>query len=1316
MKRQKKNVCLIALSALCVLFGSFGVATYASEAPAYTARAEVSVPESTADFAMMNGAYVRYDTGSTGLRFVSYMTEDKYDDLLSQGDVTIGMVIMPYTYLEYAQLNEGTLFGANGAEVMYCWDGAQEGKKEILNYQMNLADLQSGDGLRGVGRYFKCAISNIYGNNYERAFYAKSYYILNKTAGGTEYGFTDDNSTNIRTVDYVAKRALENTAGLSANQISVLSKFAYLGDNGSAKAGDFENGVMDGGVYSDLGKDYTLTAVNATLALAGETGEKTLSVTGSAIGSGVTVSLKNMTAGERYTFSAEIANAPALEMTVEHFKNGNVYDGVTYYTKTKEVTANGNTYTADFETAPLNFDEIRLTLKATAEGDYTAVFNSLAVTEAKTVKITGIPEKYSLTVGESVDLDAELSRLASKVTWASSNGEAATVNALGTLTAVGAGKTEITATVVEDGETYVDYFELYVLNETPSTEKSDLVSAKGLPVDFVLNVPTNKEINILQLTDTQIIDPAQTRVGVELGGTRPAYEGGEEALYGNMDLYIDRVFETLTVTPDLIVLTGDNTYGKFDDNGTMLDHLIAQMEKRGIWWTFVFGNHDKESDIGVEAMLRKYANAPHCLYAYSGAAGDSNISIAIKQGEEYKKLLFMVDTHSTGANRVDEYMSSPNVLAGVYQSQRDWMTETVETFHKDVAEVSAQLYLHIPFAAYETAVANYTLGAEIADETGENFGGYYADANPFDADGTFFALLKTLGVNSVFCGHEHTNSYSVVYDGVRLTYGLKTGTYDAFRHGDLGGTLITLGATDEVEHIYVVEEYAEDFDFARPFTTNNLRTPSLNVWWGEAFTSQGDDVSSRYSLTSAADELPEGGSGQALKLTLDNYNKNKYVAIEFPSVTKDKYYKLTYSIKFSTGMDEAHQSLLYINTSSNAENQFANVVRTKSGINEYTFKAPATTVETHLYIWFWDWTSTSEVWTTGGWLTIDNVSLVEEDAPMLGKVENTDGTFEKNVAGNISLYGPETLNNEGLWWMSTTSFQETNDPTLSPDGTDSTAMRVTSNGDDQYEAVIIKFAQKIVSGNTYQVTFDAKWHGVENPTNFYYVFEQTEPKSDSVSWTGVEKASDLFKQGATFSFTATADSDALYFWFMNNTKTVDFNFTIDNVKLTEETIRYAYSDTITLLSNHDDEIQCSAAGWDYARKSLVKVTNGKINVVTEYATNGRNYFFIRFDTALTNGKQYEITYDAEWLNEIQPYNLHYSLDVGETQARTIRDYKSSSSTGGLFKQGAKITFTANGDYEYFYLRFISDTVDGADGHDYLFNFTIDNITLTEVTA
>ena len=1310
MKRQKKNVCLIALSALCVLFGSFGVATYASEAPAYTARAEVSVPESTADFAMMNGAYVRYDTGSTGLRFVSYMTEDKYDDLLSQGDVTIGMVIMPYSYCtDYALLNEGTLFGANGAEVKYCWDGAQEGKREILNYQMNLADLQSGDGLRGAGRYFKCAISNIYGNNYERAFYAKSYYILNKTAGGTEYGFTDDNSTNIRTVDYVAKRALENTAGLSATQISVLSKFAYLGDDGSAKAGDFENGVMDGGVYSDLGKDYTLTAVNATLALAGETGEKTLSVTGSAIGSGVTVSLKNMTAGERYTFSAEIANAPALEMTVEHFKDGNVYDGVTYYTKTKEVTANGNTYTADFETAPLNFDEIRLTLKATEEGDYTAVFNSLAVTEAKTVKITGIPEKYSLTVGESVDLDAELSRLASKVTWASSNGEAATVNALGTLTAVGAGKTEITATVVEDGETYVDYFELYVLNETPSTEKSDLVSAKGLPVDFVLNVPTNKEINILQLTDTQIIDPAQTRVGVELGGTRPAYEGGEEALYGNMDLYIDRVFETLTVTPDLIVLTGDNTYGKFDDNGTMLDHLIAQMEKRGIWWTFVFGNHDKESDIGVEAMLRKYANAPHCLYAYSGAAGDSNISIAIKQGEEYKKLLFMVDTHSTGANRVDEYMSSPNVLAGVYQSQRDWMTETVETFHKDVAEVSAQLYLHIPFTAYETAVASYTLGAEIADETGENFGGYYADAKPFDEDGTFFALLKTLGVNSVFCGHEHTNSYSVVYDGVRLTYGLKTGTYDAFRHGDLGGTLITLGATDEVEHIYVVEEYAEDFDFARPFTTNNLRTPSLNVWWGEAFTSQGDDVSSRYSLTSAADELPEGGSGQALKLTLDNYNKNKYVAIEFPSVTKDKYYKLTYSIKFSTGMDEAHQSLLYINTSNNAENQFANVVRTKSGINEYTFKAPATTVETHLYIWFWDYQNGD--WTTGGWLTIDNVSLVEEDAPVLGKVENTDGTFEKNAAGNISLLGPETLNNEGLWWMSTTSFQETNDPTLTPDGTDSTAMRVTSSGDDQYEAVIIKFAQKIVSGNTYQVTFDAKWHGVDNPTNFYYVFEQTEPKSDSVSWTGVA-ANDLFKQGATFSFTATADSDALYFWFMNNTKTVDFNFTIDNVKVTEVATRYSFGNGITLMTNNDSEITDGNASYAKSKGTVIQVEGETVRVISTNPTADRwNFCFIRFDTKVEVGKTYTITFNAEWLGDADASGFYYSFDYGTAQAQG-QGYKGLTKDN-LFKgsETTSITFTPTIEYgDYFYLRIVTNHGKTA------FNFTIDNITLTEVTA
>ena len=38
--------------------------------------------------------------------------------------------------------------------------------------------------------------------------------------------------------------------------------------------------------------------------------------------------------------------------------------------------------------------------------------------------------------------------------------------------------------------------------------------------------------------------------------------------------------------------------------------------------------------------------------------------------------------------------------------------------------------------------------------------------------------MKAVGVDSIFVGHEHCNSASVVYDGIRFQYSQKIGTYD----------------------------------------------------------------------------------------------------------------------------------------------------------------------------------------------------------------------------------------------------------------------------------------------------------------------------------------------------------------------------------------------------------------------------------------------------------------------------------------------------------------------------------------------------------
>ena len=69
-------------------------------------------------------------------------------------------------------------------------------------------------------------------------------------------------------------------------------------------------------------------------------------------------------------------------------------------------------------------------------------------------------------------------------------------------------------------------------------------------------------------------------------------------------------------------------------------------------------------------------------------------------------------------------------------------------------------------------------------------------------------ILQTIGADGTFFGHQHNISLSVMYGGIRWTYGLKTGAYDS-HPSQLGGTLITFsedGSTFALEHVVAVNK------------------------------------------------------------------------------------------------------------------------------------------------------------------------------------------------------------------------------------------------------------------------------------------------------------------------------------------------------------------------------------------------------------------------------------------------------------------------------------------------------------------------------
>ena len=316
-------------------------------------------------------------------------------------------------------------------------------------------------------------------------------------------------------------------------------------------------------------------------------------------------------------------------------------------------------------------------------------------------------------------------------------------------------------------------------------------------MDFTLQFPDG-DIKILQITDMQVIDSSQQRYPDRL--RQEEYEKWlPETKEKNLYCYIREL--VARTTPDLIIITGDITYGEFDDSGKSLEEFIDFMDSFGIPWAPVYGNHDNETYIGVEKQNAMYENSKHGIFKKGNVFGNGNYSIAIKQGEKIIRTICMMDSNGCG---------KLGIAQGFREDQLEWLKETSN-------ECDAPLFccFHIPTKDFSDAYvaagyqeksderdtcAYYELGVDMAAKAGD-FGKKYEDFYSYSAP--ILPAFKASRVDGVFAGHYHKINLSVVHEGIRFTMGLKTGLYDYHDKDAMGGTLITLCGKDfSVRHEY----------------------------------------------------------------------------------------------------------------------------------------------------------------------------------------------------------------------------------------------------------------------------------------------------------------------------------------------------------------------------------------------------------------------------------------------------------------------------------------------------------------------------------
>lgn len=218
--------------------------------------------------------------------------------------------------------------------------------------------------------------------------------------------------------------------------------------------------------------------------------------------------------------------------------------------------------------------------------------------------------------------------------------------------------------------------------------------------------------------------------------------------------------------PDLVIFTGDQlkNYDSDFDGGNLerkvrqaIDAIVRPVERRGIPFAAVFGNHDDSIDVSKEDQLKMYQRHSLCLMRDDepelSGCGNYNLPILSSDGNRTAFNLYLLDSLG-GGNGVYDYIK---------QDQIDWYVRTGNALKaaNGGKPVPSMEFQHIPLPELRTVAG---LGLIHTGENNEGVSGPYYNSGFFDA------MVAQGDVIAAFCGHNHTNTYIGTLDGVDLGF------------------------------------------------------------------------------------------------------------------------------------------------------------------------------------------------------------------------------------------------------------------------------------------------------------------------------------------------------------------------------------------------------------------------------------------------------------------------------------------------------------------------------------------------------------------
>lgn len=297
----------------------------------------------------------------------------------------------------------------------------------------------------------------------------------------------------------------------------------------------------------------------------------------------------------------------------------------------------------------------------------------------------------------------------------------------------------------------------------------------------------SEDFKILMFTDTQLwADP-----------------GKNKECYEQMDALVEKTH------PDLIILPGDILSAM--SSRFSISNFISHMESYEIPWAPVYGNHDNEiPSNSLNWQADKYMAAEYCLMQKgpSNLYGCGNYVINITENSQPVYSLFLFDN-----GRYIQYDNGETKEVYMGYEQIAWYEWNIKGIAQAAGRnVPSMTFSHFAQPEFREAVEKYGIVSDegiytIPEEYGFGYCQYLPAVSPVKSG--FFDKCKELGSTKyIFCGHDHENSASITYDGITMTYGIKTGPSPVpWNYAkETGGTLITVkGSADSqsvnIEHI-----------------------------------------------------------------------------------------------------------------------------------------------------------------------------------------------------------------------------------------------------------------------------------------------------------------------------------------------------------------------------------------------------------------------------------------------------------------------------------------------------------------------------------